>query len=375
MPKGSDEKFVSKLNQIFDDNAATKSPYYVRNRRSPMDFTVRHFAGDVMYNAKDFMEKNKDALAEALLEQMQQSSIPMLVSPPEPAETTAKGGKKGSRLTLAAKFKLDLDNLMTALRATVPHFIRCVKPNADQAPNKFDANLALNQLKYSGLFEAIRIRKSGYSVRMPTDAFVKRYKHVALTIPGNVRQDPNDYCNALLQEMEKEVDYTELAALASAAAGKKVSVEDVRRQKHWVVGKTKVFIRTAGYKLQLEKIRESKSANCSVPLQKIVRGFIMRSRFVKKIMAMRTVNNARREREAAERELMKKEESISMQHEMVFRNDIQLQQRLASLKSDRIRVEKGYFIFCFVRKSVLSAFCIFSFGIVYAHLAWTFAID
>jgi myosin heavy subunit len=52
MPKGSDEKFVSKLNQIFDENAATKSLYFVRQRRSPMDFTVRHFAGDVTYNAK-----------------------------------------------------------------------------------------------------------------------------------------------------------------------------------------------------------------------------------------------------------------------------------------------------------------------------------
>ena len=230
MPKGSDEKFVSKLNQIFDENAATKSPYFGRNRRSPMDFTVRHFAGDVMYNAKDFMEKNKDSLAESLLEQMQQSSIPMLVSPPEPVDAAAKGGKKGSRLTLAAKFKQDLDNLMVALRATVPHFIRCVKPNADQAPNKFDANLALNQLKYSGLFEAIRIRKSGYAVRMPTDVFVKRYKHVVLTIPGDIRQDLNAYCSALLQEMEKDVDYKELAALASASSGKKVAVEDVMKQ-------------------------------------------------------------------------------------------------------------------------------------------------
>ena len=74
-------------------------------------------------------------------------------------------------------------------------------------PNKFDANLALNQLKYSGLFEAIRIRKSGYAVRMPNDLFIKRYKHVAMTIPGNIRNDPIAYCNALLVEMDREVDY------------------------------------------------------------------------------------------------------------------------------------------------------------------------
>lgn len=240
------------------------------------------------------MEKNKDALAEALVEQMQQSSIPMLVSAPEPEQATGAGKKKGTKMTLAAKFKLDLDNLMTTLRATVPHFIRCVKPNADQAPTKFDAPLTLNQLKYSGLFEAIRIRKAGFAVRMATDAFVKRYKHVCLTIPGNLRQDPGDYCTALLAEMEKEVNFHELAALTAAATGKKVLEADVRREKQWIVGKTKVFIRTAGFKLQLEKIREAKSANCSVPLQKIVRGFIMRARFVKKIMSTRAVRLATR---------------------------------------------------------------------------------
>ena len=45
IPKGSDEKFVAKLNQIFDESNATKSVYFTRQRRSPMDFTVRHFAG------------------------------------------------------------------------------------------------------------------------------------------------------------------------------------------------------------------------------------------------------------------------------------------------------------------------------------------
>ena len=45
VPKGSDEKFVAKLNQIFDENNATKSVYFTRQRRNPLDFTVRHFAG------------------------------------------------------------------------------------------------------------------------------------------------------------------------------------------------------------------------------------------------------------------------------------------------------------------------------------------
>ena len=36
------------------------------------------------YHARDFLEKNKDVLAEGLLDQMNLSSIPMLVTVPEP---------------------------------------------------------------------------------------------------------------------------------------------------------------------------------------------------------------------------------------------------------------------------------------------------
>lgn len=75
MPKGSDEKFVSKINQIFDENTTTKSVFYQRNHKSPLLFTIRHFAGDVHYNAKDFLEKNRDTLAESLLQLVQRSTV------------------------------------------------------------------------------------------------------------------------------------------------------------------------------------------------------------------------------------------------------------------------------------------------------------
>ena len=40
----------------------TRSPYYSRNRKSPVEFTIKHFAGAVTYNATDFCEKNKGEL-------------------------------------------------------------------------------------------------------------------------------------------------------------------------------------------------------------------------------------------------------------------------------------------------------------------------
>ena len=338
MPKGSDDKFVSKLNQVFDENTNTRSLYFSRNRRNPLEFAIRHFAGDVMYNAQTFMEKNKDALAEGLVELLQQSSISMLRATEEDSQgatagTSGGGGgakkKKGTKLTLAAKFKNDLDSLMTSLRATSPHFIRCIKPNDFQQHTKFDSNLVLNQLKYSGLFEAIRIRKAGYAVRMPIESFIRRYRHCAPNVPAALREDSNQYAHAMLVEMEKHVDYPALAealvnhsmasvsalgskssSSSSAIAASKADRAALSRRassrrstrgsvihRQWIVGNSKIFIRTLPYRQQLEKIRDKFKGNAAVPMQKVVRGFIMRMRVIKTLGVQRQAAEARRREE------------------------------------------------------------------------------
>ncbi|CAE7824712.1 myoI, partial [Symbiodinium microadriaticum] len=177
VPRGSDAKFVSRLHTTFDEAAATKSPYFVRNRRKPNDFGVRHFAGDVMYTVDGFLEKNKDTLSAILINMLKNSSVQVISAmaglgdgddnggSPNMSARKSEGGSgrksssKSEKLTLANKFKSDLDSLMLSLDTTVPQFIRCVKPNDVQQPNKFDPLLSLRQLKYAGLFEAIHIRK------------------------------------------------------------------------------------------------------------------------------------------------------------------------------------------------------------------------
>ena len=46
---------------------------------------------------------------------------------------------------------------------------------ADERMPLFDAPLCLEQLRYSGLFEAIRIRRAGYSYRVPHEQFAKLF--------------------------------------------------------------------------------------------------------------------------------------------------------------------------------------------------------
>lgn len=63
---------------------------------------------------------------------------------------------------------------MSVISMCVPSFVRCIKPNADQAPGRFNVNLVSQQLKYLGILETVRIRQLGFSVRLYFEEFRKR---------------------------------------------------------------------------------------------------------------------------------------------------------------------------------------------------------
>lgn len=364
VPKGSDEKFVSKLNLLFDEAAATKSPFFLRNHKSPLAFTVRHFAGDVHYNARDFLDKNRDALPEGLLSIVARSTVlaglaPAAASAATPAEASG-GPKKAGRTTLSAKFKADLDALMATLRATQPHFIRCVKPNTEQVPTKFDAPLALNQLKYSGLFEAIRIRKAGYEVRLPHEVFVRRYRHCTLSIAKELRDgaDRAAYAAALLDVLVRTVEgdaqlqarrrQLEKAAAGPAAGRAKpgaaaaaAAAQPPRREVF--VGKTRVFLRSQVLKLLFDEVRERSRGNLLAPLQALVRGHLTRVRLRPKLAALRVSPEEKarqRAREADETRQMTREDAAAQALENVVRGDRGLQERLQRAKQQRLQDER-----------------------------------
>lgn len=252
LSRPSDTKFVNRLHAQYEENSNTKSPYYVRNRRKPDEFGVRHFAGEVVYNSEGFLEKNKDALSPTLLAELEAGDIEFLKEaasepiekpepPPEPKG--GRGAKKGNKLTLSAKFKLDLDSLMKNLRSTNPHFIRCVKPNDKQQAELFDPILALRQLKYAGLFEAIHIRKAGFAVRMPLDQFIKRYKYccpeIMVALKKQNEKDPATVCRAMLDYLGPKINL----------------VNDPGKSNVWAVGLTRVFLKSNQAKLDLEHAR------------------------------------------------------------------------------------------------------------------------
>jgi myosin heavy subunit len=75
-------------------------------------------------------------------------------------------GKGTGKMTVGGKFQMQLEALMSVLNSVEPQYVRCIKSNPQKRPDVFDGALSFEQLKYSGVFEAVIIRQSGYPFRL-----------------------------------------------------------------------------------------------------------------------------------------------------------------------------------------------------------------
>lgn len=55
-----------------------------------------------------------------------------------------------------------------------PHYVRCLIPNYSKSPEEYDMELMTNQIRFLGLLENVRVRRSGYPYRITYDKFLFR---------------------------------------------------------------------------------------------------------------------------------------------------------------------------------------------------------
>lgn len=77
--------------------------------------------------------------------------------------------------SLGKQFSDSLKVLRTRIDATMPHYVRCLKPNDGLEPDHFDPKNIVEQLRYCGVLEAVRVSRAGYPTRYPHEVFVTRY--------------------------------------------------------------------------------------------------------------------------------------------------------------------------------------------------------
>lgn len=180
-PKATDHSFLEKCHY----NHALNE-YYSRPRMSSMEFGVKHYAGQVWYSVDSFLDKNRDTLRSDVMELLISSKIGMvsklfhdLRNSSEIVKTYNRGDgrfitMKPRTPTVATRFQDSLQSLLDTMSRCTPWFVRCVKPNKDKAAMKLDIPVVLEQLRYSGMLDTIKIRKVGYPIRMKFHQFVSR---------------------------------------------------------------------------------------------------------------------------------------------------------------------------------------------------------
>ncbi|XP_014613505.1 PREDICTED: myosin heavy chain, muscle-like [Polistes canadensis] len=145
----------------------------------------------VPYNITGWLEKNKDPLNDTVVDQFKKSANKLLVEifadhPGQSGDAGGGGGGKGGRgkkgggfSTVSSSYKEQLNNLMTTLKATQPHFVRCIIPNELKQPGVIDSHLVMHQLTCNGVLEGIRICRKGFPNRMVYPDFKLRYMILA----------------------------------------------------------------------------------------------------------------------------------------------------------------------------------------------------
>ncbi|XP_040836853.1 myosin-15 [Ochotona curzoniae] len=183
-PKATDMTFINKLfDNHFGKSVHLHKPKPNKRKKYEVHFEVVHYAATVPYNISGWLEKNKDLLNETVVAIFQKSSNRVLaslfenyISSDSALQCGEKRYKKGASFqTVASLHKKNLNKLMTNLKSTVPHFVRCINPNMNKTPGVMDSYLVLQQLHCNGVLEGIRIFREGFPYRLLYTDFQQRY--------------------------------------------------------------------------------------------------------------------------------------------------------------------------------------------------------
>ncbi|GFG30755.1 hypothetical protein Cfor_00160, partial [Coptotermes formosanus] len=277
MPKGSDLAYLTNLHAEFDGH-----PNYVKGddrRRWEKEFGIQHYAGCVTYSVEGFVDKNRDVQQDVFFDFMSRSTNEfvqeltmyqdLLGSTVARMGTTGgatvpRGTGKG-KPTVSDTFRHQLQALVDVLQATNPWYVRCIKPNMQKAPNNYNEKLVLDQLKYLGMLEIIRIRKEGYPVHLTLTEFIQRYRCL--------------YCGKL--------------PACKADAVRTLIKEQGVSSTEWQIGKTKVFMRSSVHE-PLEEGRNQVVQAKAIQIQKFWRGYIVRREFLRTRRAALRIQHAYR---------------------------------------------------------------------------------
>jgi myosin XV len=266
LPQTSDFTFLEKCHYLHSANKLYAKP---RMLKTP-DFLIKHYAGEVNYEVRHFLDKNRDLLKSDVIEMLINSTNSVISKMFHDLKVTTYENQRTINCktgyitmkprvpTVAAKFHDSLKNLLDQMSKCTPWFIRCIKPNNNKQPMKFEMRVVLEQLNYTGMIETVRIRKLGFPVRYKFSVFNQRFR----VFISNSKTSSSQYQTA------KELSIFILSKI------------DLNKFKFmYQIGLTKVFLREILDKY-LEQQRKCITFKAAIQIQKNIKMFIQKKKYL-----------------------------------------------------------------------------------------------
>ncbi|OXB58735.1 hypothetical protein ASZ78_010621 [Callipepla squamata] len=174
--------------------------------------------------------------------------------------------KKKKPPSISAQFQTSLNKLLETLGKAEPFFIRCIRSNAEKKEMLFDESLVLQQLRYTGMLETVRIRRSGYSAKYTFQEFIDQFQ---VLLPKNAKASKEDIF-AYLSKLKLDKNNCQIGKTKSAW-------RRYREQKCYLEQKRRICL-----------------------VQAMVRGYLQRKRFQKMAVEKQKAEEEQRKMQEAQ---------------------------------------------------------------------------
>ncbi|XP_041861931.1 unconventional myosin-IXb isoform X3 [Melanotaenia boesemani] len=142
--------------------------------------------------------KQRQAIPKSLLDSRSLKFIVSLTLHDRTTKSLLHLHKKKKTPSISAQFQNSLTKLLETLNKAEPYFIRCIRSNAEKKEMYLDEALVFQQLRYTGMLETVRIRRSGYGAKYTFQEFIEQFR---VLLPKNASASKEDISTLLKRKM------------------------------------------------------------------------------------------------------------------------------------------------------------------------------
>uniref|UniRef100_A0A672KJW1 Unconventional myosin-IXb-like n=1 Tax=Sinocyclocheilus grahami TaxID=75366 RepID=A0A672KJW1_SINGR len=164
--------------------------------------------------------------------------------------------------SISAQFQASLSKLLETLRKAEPFFVRCIRSNGDKREMHFDDALVLQQLRYTGMLQTVRIRRSGYGAKFTFKEFTEQFR---VLLPKEISTPQQDITSLL----------TKIGLPSSS----------------FQIGRTKVFLKESERQILQEALHKEVMRSIII-LQRWFRACLMRKQYLREREGIITIQRS-----------------------------------------------------------------------------------